>query len=184
VLAATAVAAQESIHYKKPIDPEAGLPLYQRKYMPPADPIGDVPPGWTLGARTLPPPAVMPERIVITYGAGGSIYEHNMKFAGYRNAGFEVEIRGPCYSACTLITAYVGKDKLCIASGAFFAFHAVRSAAHENLPLATGVMYRQQPAEIRGWIDRTGGWENLPLDGFWIMHDRELWAIGYPRCKP
>jgi hypothetical protein len=44
-------------------------------------------------------------------------------------------------------------------------------------------MYSQQPADIRGWIDRTGGWENLPLDGFWYLRDRELWAMGYPRCK-
>ena len=73
-------------------------------------------------------PSATPERIVITHGVGGSIYEHNLKFWGYRQVGNEVEIRGPCYSACTLITAYVGKDKLCIAQGSFLAFHAVRSA--------------------------------------------------------
>ena len=112
------------------------------------------------------------------------IYEHNLKFWGYRQVGNEVEIRGPCYSACTLITAYVGKDKLCIAQGAFLAFHAVRSAEkREIMPAETALTYRQQPAEIRDWIDRNGGPEKLPLDGFWTMYDRDLWAMGYPRCK-
>ena len=50
VLAATAAHAQELIHPKKIVDPEAGLPGYKRKYMPPDDPIGDIPPGWTLGS--------------------------------------------------------------------------------------------------------------------------------------
>jgi hypothetical protein len=50
-------------------------------------------------------------KFLITYGAGGAINEHNLKFAGYRNIGAMVEIRGGCYSACTLISAYVGKDK-------------------------------------------------------------------------
>ena len=96
-----------------------------------------------------------------------------------------MEIRGPCYSACTLITAYVTKAKLCIAEGAFFAFHAVRSAErHELMPAETAFAYWQQPLEIREWIDRHGGYDKLPLDGFWTMYDRELWAIGYPKCVP
>ena len=37
-------------------------------------------------------------------------------------------MRGPCYSACTLLLAYVAPDNLCIAEGAFMAFHAIRSA--------------------------------------------------------
>ena len=62
--------------------------------------------------------------VVMTKGMGGLVHEHQLKFDGYRRAGTEVELRGPCYSACTLITAYLGKDKLCIAPDAFMAFHA------------------------------------------------------------
>jgi hypothetical protein len=122
---------------------------------------------------------------VITRGNGGSVAEHNFKFAGYRNGGFYVEIRGACYSACTLITAYVSKAKLCIAQGAFFAFHAVRrGATNEIMPAETAFAYWQQPLEIRDWIDRNGGHAALPLDGYWTMYDRDLWAMGYPRCVP
>jgi hypothetical protein len=31
-------------------------------------------------------------------------------------------------------------------------------------------------------IGRMGGWQSLPLNGFWTMYDRELWAMGYPKC--
>jgi hypothetical protein len=125
-----------------------------------------------------------PEIVVIKHGAGGLLHEHTQRFAGYRNRKTKVEIRGPCYSACTQITAYVGKADLCIAEGAFFAFHAVRSREkREIMPLATHLFYLHQPLEIRRWIDRNGGYENLPLDGFWTMYDRDLWAMGYPRCK-
>ena len=43
--------------------------------------------------------------------------------------------------------------------------------------------YFTAPPEIRGWIDRNGGHQNLPLNGYWTMYDRDLWAIGYPQCK-
>lgn len=134
-------------------------------------------------APVAPESPAIPERIVITHGAGGSIYEHNVRFMVYRNAGAMIEMRGPCYSACTLITAYVGKDKLCIAEGAFFAFHAARYANAKLAPAETAMMYWQQPEQIRDWIDRQGGHAKLPLDGFWTMYDRDLWSFGYPRCR-
>ena len=195
LLATTAANAQQSFHPKTVVvDPEEGVPGYKRKFLPPD--------GWmspddrrilAISRATIeeakrvmppPPPAPVPERIVITYGGGGLVDEHNGRFYNYRNAGNAVEIRGPCLSACTLITAHIPKERLCFAAGAYLAFHAARSVEkHENMPLTTGVMYRQQPPEIRNWIDRTGGWENLPLDGFWYLRDRELWEMGYPRCK-
>jgi len=160
-----AAVGQSSTHVKQPQAP-ATSPAIDR--------------GWA--------PSVMPdadEIVIIKYGQGGVVAEHNLRFAAYRNRKSKVEIRGPCYSACTLITAYVSKDNLCIAQGAFLAFHAVRSkATNEIMSAATALMYWQQPGDIRSWIDRTGGYQHLPLDGYWIMHDTELWAIGYPRCAP
>jgi hypothetical protein len=124
------------------------------------------------------------ETVVIKYGRGGSVHEHIYRFASYRNKKSKVEIRGPCYSACTLVTAYVSKADICIAAGAFLAFHAVRTAeTHKIMPAETGVMYYQQPEDIRDWIDRHGGWQKLPLDGYWTLYDRELWALGYPKCQ-
>jgi hypothetical protein len=135
----------------------------------------------------LPTTTLTPDKLVMTLGNGGWIDEHHILFEGYRRTGTMVELRGPCYSACTMITAYVAKDKLCIAPGTFFAFHGARTGASNNQQLSpevTAQMYRMQPPEIRNWIDHNGGYDKLPLHGFWTMYDRELWAMGYPQCPP
>jgi hypothetical protein len=144
---------------------------------PPADPYKDLP---TVVPRYVPPP---PEKVVIARGDGGRLDLHRDQFAGYRNAQAKVELRGPCYSACTLITAYVDKDNLCIAKGAFLAFHQVRSGeTGKIMPAETALMYWQFPADIQHWIDRMGGHQKMPLAGYWTMQDRDLWAMGYPKC--
>jgi len=129
------------------------------------------------------PIARPPDTVIIRHGQGGKLADHRQRFADYKDTKAKVELRGPCYSACTLITAYVSKADLCIAEGAFFAFHAVRSLERKELmPAQTEQMYSQQPEQIRSWIDRMGGHENLPLDGYWTMYDRDLWSMGYPKC--
>jgi hypothetical protein len=132
----------------------------------------------------IPPASNLPPIVIDRRGMGGKVHEHRMIFAGYRASGASVELRGPCYSACTFVMSYVGKDKLCIGEGAFMAFHAVRSGeTGVRSDAETGLMYQSWPPEIRHWIDRNGGHENLPLHGYWTMYDRDLWAMGYPRCK-
>ena len=96
-----------------------------------------------------------------------------------------MELRGPCYSACTIITTYVAKQNLCIAEDAFMAFHAARTTLDGPIHgPATIAMVNAYPVEIRHWIDHSGGWHNLPIDGFWMMYDHSLWALGYPKCAP
>ena len=75
--------------------------------------------------------------------------EHRQQFALSRNA--KVEVRGPCYSACTLLLAYVEPDNLCIAPNAFMAFHAVRSMEHGEIMVgATQQLYSSMPAADPG----------------------------------
>lgn len=125
------------------------------------------------------------ERVVMTFGNGGRIVEHRLTFEGYFRSGTKVELRGPCYSACTLLLAYMEKANLCVAPGAFMAFHAARGEKkHDYMVGETRAMYESYPPEVRRWIDHNGGWHNLPLDGFWTMYDHTLWALGYPRCSP
>ena len=120
----------------------------------------------------------------MTRGDGGSLNEHQLLFARYRLGGTKVELRGPCYSACTVITSYVAKENLCIAEGAFLAFHAARVSMDGPIHgPATIAMVDAFPLGIRRWIDRNGGVGKLPRDGYWTMYDRDLWAMGYPKCK-
>ena len=121
---------------------------------------------------------------MISFGKGGRVDDHRQQYTYYRLTKTRVEVRGPCYSACTLLLAYVAPENLCIEAGAFMAFHAIRSAEYgQRLPAATFDYYTSMPTAVRRWINDNGGHENLPLDGYWTMHDSELWAIGYPRCK-
>lgn len=191
-----------SIHYQTPRDPEAGLPVYKRTTMPPA-PIpyrshdGYLPPNRRLELEPTPGPlafaTVIPSTfppskpgltpVVFNGGQGGLIAEHILRFWTLAQTGAPVEMRGGCWSACTLITAYVPKDRLCFAPGAFLAFHSALTADRQAHPYATAGMYLSYPAEIRQWIDDRGGYQKLTIESFWTMYDRDLWAIGYQRCK-
>jgi hypothetical protein len=182
LLTTTAATAQQSFHPKTVVDPEEGLPLYKRKFFPPE---GYIAPDQQLLAALARVAALPPSApVVMTRGNGGRLDEHRLLFATYRDTGTKVELRGDCFSACTIITTYVAKENLCIAPGAFLAFHAARVGLDGPINGgATIAMVEAFPPEIRGWIDRHGGVGKLPRDGFWTMYDHELWAIGYPRCK-
>ena len=73
-----------------------------------------------------PPPPVAP---VVINGDGGLVHEYRAKYLLVRNSGAKVEVRGACYSACTLITAYIPKERLCFGEGAFLAFHSAIMAS-------------------------------------------------------
>jgi hypothetical protein len=117
--------------------------------------------------------------IVISFGRGGRVDEHRQQFANYQRSKRKVEVRGPCYSACTLVLAYVEPENLCIGNDAFMAFHAVRSKeTGARMDWETALAYRSMPAAIKAWIDDNGGHDKLPLnDGYWMLRDRELWAL-------
>jgi hypothetical protein len=172
------------IHPVNPADPEAGLPLYKRTMMPPpAAPSGPIIFHAVIRPNDPQPATVTP--VVMNGGMGGLISAHQLRFAAIRHSGAPVEMRGGCWSACTMITGYVAKERLCFAPGAFLAFHAARTAeppygiSHSG----TWAMYATQPLDIQQWIDAHGGVNKLTMETFWFMSDRDLWSLGYPRCK-
>jgi hypothetical protein len=138
LLATTAAHAQfetraGSIPFRtKVVDPEEGLPLYKRTMMPPAGYDGWLPPhARALPAALTPPlgPIVPPkplEPLVMNGGKGGNLQEHQFTFGLLANTGRSVEMRGACWSACTRITSYIPKDRLCFGEGSFLAFHSAR----------------------------------------------------------
>ena len=83
-----------------------------------------------------------------------------------------------------MLATYVAPENLCIGQGAFMAFHAVRGMERGNyMEYETLHYFVVLPRPIQNWINDNGGWQKLPLDGFWTMYDRDLWAIGYPKCQ-
>lgn len=143
-------------------------------------------PAPTVAVKPAPLERQMPETtIIIKYGRGGRMDQHTLRFADYRLTKAKVEVRGPCLSACTIVLAYVGPELMCVAPDGYMAFHQVRSAERgEGMPLETRFLYSIYPEPIRDWIDRHGGWQKLPLNGFWELHSSEMWKMGYPRCTP
>ena len=83
-----------------------------------------------------------------------------------------------------MLLTYVAPENLCIAPNAFMAFHAVRSIERgELMVFDTWQTYSMMPPPVQQWIRDNGGWHNLPLTATGRCTIRELWAMGYPKCK-
>jgi hypothetical protein len=173
LLTTTAAQAQNTLYspHKFVEDPEGEAPLYKRKFLPPD--------GWmpsdqrllvALSAPIVPPTLAPPlEPVVMNGGKGGLLAEHYVRFWAIKQQGASVEMRGGCWSsACTTITAFIPKERLCFAPGAFLAFHAARRVDNQQpSPHATLEMYASYPAEIRDWIDVHGGPAKMTVETFW-----------------
>ena len=92
---------------------------------------------------------------------GGPLGEYLLKFAAIRDSGERVMIDGKCFSACTLVTALVPRDRICITDRAMLGFHAgwFENKAGERItsPTGTSLLYEMYPPIIRNWIARQGG---------------------------
>ena len=113
---------------------------------------------------------------------GGPLGEYLLVFAAIRDAGERVMIDGSCFSACTLVTALIPRDKICITERAMLGFHAgwFENKAGERVtsPTGTRVLYEMYPPVIRNWIARRGGLGARTI----VLEGRELAAI-YRYCK-
>jgi hypothetical protein len=114
---------------------------------------------------------------------GGEIFGHTVRFQSLGASSNQIEVRGTCPSACTLVVSYVPREQLCFAEDAYLSFHQARSSIdHEPAPAATKAMFDSYPPDIRGWLAAKGGLEKLPYSSFWILRASDLWQMGYRRC--
>jgi hypothetical protein len=138
----------------------------------------------------MPPPwnGRWPEHtVILDYEPGGIVGEHLRRWMKLASSGDDVEIRGPCYSACTLIVGYVPKERLCFGDYASLNFHHAGSTlSAADAVAATRHMFSLYPREIREWISKQGGAEHLPMFfmGWWTLEAEDLWEMGYRRCEP
>ncbi len=98
----------------------------------------------------------------ITNDPGGEITAYLQKFQAMRAAGERLVIDGPCLSACTLFTALIPRDHVCVTPRAVLGFHAASyydDASRELVPTRAGtrLVMRLYPPAIRNWIARHGG---------------------------
>jgi hypothetical protein len=92
---------------------------------------------------------------------GGSLGKYLLRFAAIRDAGERVIIDGSCFSSCTLVTALIPRERVCITPRAALGFHAswVDGVNGQRLisTAATQVLLEMYPRSIRNWITRNGG---------------------------
>jgi len=122
--------------------------------------------------------------IAIYSEPGGVIKEHIERWQELARSGADVEILGPCYSACTLIVAYVPKERLCFGAFATLNFHLawVRETGKPSLD-ASLWMLKQYPREIHDWIMERGGVASMTIETYWELRAQNLWRMGYRQCK-
>jgi hypothetical protein len=143
--------------------------------------------GWDAGAShrwngVWPNP---PKSSILIYlEPGGVIKEHIERWQELARSGADVEILGPCYSACTLIVAYVPKERLCFGAFATLQFHLAwdRETGKPSLD-ASLWMLKQYPREIYDWIMERGGVASMTIPTFWELRAPNLWRWGYRQCK-
>jgi hypothetical protein len=132
----------------------------------------------------LPVVLVQPSKAMtrIDDDMGGSLGQYLLKFAAIRDSGERVMIDGSCFSACTLVTALIPKQRICVTERARLGFHAgwVDDQTGERAVSVEGthLMYQMYPREIQRWISLHGGLGTRTL----ILRGRELMAV-YPICK-
>jgi len=98
----------------------------------------------------------------ITSDPGGEVSSYLRKFQRIGESGQRVIIDGPCLSACTLLTAMVPRDRICITPRAVLGFHAASyydDASRTLVPTRAGSSFVKSlyPVDIRHWIERHGG---------------------------
>ena len=113
---------------------------------------------------------------------GGPLGRYMRMFATIRDSGERVIIDGKCFSACTLVTAMIPKERVCITQRAALGFHAgwVNDDTGKRVitPEGTRLLYEMYPPTIRSWINKHGGLGARTI----ILTGRELAAF-YPFCE-
>ena len=135
--------------------------------------------------RTPAQPAATAKTKTVLYNEpGGIIQDHVKRWRALAASGDDVEIRGPCVSACTLIMAFVPSDRICFGEAASLQFHMAGYVNQEpNIDTARW-MLNQYPQDIRLWIGAKGGVEKMTFYAMWKLAAEELWAMGYRKCEP
>src|SRR6266516_3990323 len=113
---------------------------------------------------------------------GGSLGKYLLMFAAIRDSGERVVIDGSCFSACTLVTAIIPKDRVCVTERAMLGFHAgwIDDQAGNRVISVEGtqLLYQMYPPMIRKWINHHGGLGSRII----VMKGRELAAV-YRLCR-
>ena len=97
------------------------------------------------------PPVANAETVQIIDDRGGLIIAYQMQWAMLAPQSVNVQIKGPCVSACTILLGYIPRERIRVSSGASLGFHLATPA------FVTEDLLRVCPLDIRLWIEQHGG---------------------------
>jgi len=127
---------------------------------------------------------------VIKDEPGGVLVAHWDRFYVHAKNRDDIEIRGGCFSACTVVTMVVSREHLCFARTAVLFFHLASNGPDAPDPgqpnyNTSQKMLDRYPDDIRRWLIAKGGVAKMPGPGgnlFWSLTAEELWKMGYRKC--
>lgn len=98
---------------------------------------------------------------------GGGINDYLQWASAVNATGEQVVIAGGCASACTLITGFVPRKRICVTPEGFLAFHQsflgytneVTGRLESLGPSTSGTkkLWRNYPRYVRTWLKKKGG---------------------------
>lgn len=99
----------------------------------------------------------------ITFDPGGVISEFIDKYDAIQRSGGKVIIDGHCISACTLVTALVDNENVCITKRARLGFHSATARTPISSTYskeATEMLWGLFPENVRLLVNRVG-WDGI-----------------------
>ena len=97
------------------------------------------------------PPVAKAETVQIIDDRRGLVIAYQMQWAMLAPQSVNVQIKGPCVSACTILLGYMPREKICVSSRASLGFHLATP------DFVTEDLLRAYPLDIRLWIEQHGG---------------------------
>lgn len=118
--------------------------------------------------------------LIIRNDPGGLLGARSAELRRLRASGQRVELRGSCYSACTM---YLGLPNVCIAPGARLGFHGPSWYGADLPPDRfehwSQVIARNYREPLRSWFL---GEARYKTRDYIVLSGAELIRMGYPRC--
>ena len=96
--------------------------------------------------------------IVIANDPGGYVVTYIRGWENIASLGNQVEIRGFCISACTLVLGLIPPDRVCVDEDAAFGFHSVSVNFGAHSPEGTRYLWSLYPPAVQDAL-RVKGWD-------------------------
>lgn len=119
------------------------------------------------------------ERVFYLHDPGGNVAAHIYTYKQVNAEYDRVVIDGRCKSACTVVLGTVPLDKICIAPGGYFMFHAAHYRDRRLHFADTQLMMQSYAPEVREWVTSHHALDQV--DPYTYLYPRDVRFIRHCR---